>query len=125
MHEWPENDGTVGFKEITKPIISLIKQQYRLRFKGWRDLRYNGYDHDLMCGVTCLPPDQAMTASNLQYSLHDQGRAPLDEIVALAVQLGIEQGRRMHIDNDCKWCKFRIELKDNPETLLPRLSEGG
>lgn len=45
------------------------------------------------CGA--LQPVDALTSESLEYNLTNQGRDVVDVILGLAVQLGIEQGRRL------------------------------
>ena len=104
LKQWPDNMETVLFPELCEPIYSLIKQQYKLRFRGWKDLKYEGYTNHgegAKLGAGSLDPEEAMTAENLRYSLHEQGRDPLREIIAIAIQLGIEQGTRIRHESCC------------------------
>ena len=92
---WPDENGTVQFHELCEPVEDAIRQLYRLRFRGYRDVNWKGYNigkRDLACSFS---PSKALNASNLRYSQTDQGRTPLGEIVGVAIQTGIEQGRRV------------------------------
>ncbi len=63
--------------------------------------------------ATCLTPIERLKNENLKWDLEDQGRDKLDNLIALAIQLGIEQGRRCLRSEEEVWMeikKFRKEL---------------
>lgn len=96
MKEWPEKSAIVRFTDITKPVIRAMKFAYTLKRKNrQRDIPWEGLDIGKEEQVGCFSPVDKLTAFNLEYSLDSQGRDALTEIVGVAVQLGIEQGRRM------------------------------
>lgn len=59
--------------------------------------------------ATSLEAKNRLSAKMLEYSKEDQGRDALDEIIGVAIQLGIEQGRRCFRDSDTfKTLKIRL-----------------
>jgi len=61
--------------------------------------------------VTCQNPIERLKAEYLAYELEDQGRDKLDALIGLALQLGIEQGRRCLRSEESVW----IEIKKMQE----------
>lgn len=109
---WPENDEPAAFEEISEPIIKAIRFAYRLvRRNKTKDIPWSGLDLGQNEKVTCSRPMTKLTADHLAFALEDQGRDALEEIVSLAIQLGIEQGRRMEITRQKEW-DFMSEVHD-------------
>ena len=94
---WPEGGALVHFTELTEPVVRAIEACYSMQPREGildKGVTWSGLDlgaHEL---AICFSPDEALSGSHLRYSSEDQGRSPLEEIIAIAVQLGIEQGRR-------------------------------
>lgn len=117
--EWPENDEPAGFEEISEPILKAIRFAYRLvRRNKTKDIPWNGLDLGQNEKATCSRPMNRLTVDGLAFSLEDQGRDALEEIVSLAIQTGIEQGRRMERTWQKKWdfmCEVRAAQPAEPE----------
>jgi len=80
----------IPLKRTLKDLIFSLKGRSPVK-----DLFYDGFtlgDNEL---VSSLPPDQSLSFKNLCRE-KQQGRDPLDIILGIAVQLGIEQGRRIY-----------------------------
>lgn len=96
MEDWPKDGKTVNFREMTEPVVDAIRFAYRLeRQNDGQDIPWHGLalgKGETVCGPQ---PDEKLNAENLRYDDEDQGRDALTVLVGLAVQLGIEQGRRM------------------------------
>ena len=103
MSEWPENNEIASFIDLVEPVVDAIKQAYKLRFKGYKDLTWRGPSLPESMAAGCFQYDEKFKAHNLKYSCQDQGRSPLEEIVRRDIQLGIEQGRRNAIKERSKW----------------------
>lgn len=93
---WPDDDKPASFSSITDPICEAIKFAYSLKRKN-KDNGFNIGD-DLLAG--CFDPKTALSVENLRYDLEDQGRDALKVIIGIAVQLGIEQGKRRFKDSE-------------------------
>ena len=97
--QWPEKDKTVGFYEIAEPIIKALKFAYRLRRKNLRkDIPWNGLDIGEELKASNFSPDSTLSHESLRFNQEDQGRNALEVIIGIAVQLGIEQGRRIEVE---------------------------
>lgn len=81
------------FEELVAPVIKALRAAYRLRRKPLADIKWEG--PDLVQECHSLTPAERLTAENLRYSFEDQGRSALEEIIGIAVALGIQQGRNM------------------------------
>jgi len=96
MTNWPKNDKHMSFENLTKPVWRAIRKAYKLTSKDYGEsIKWTGPKLPKSMGATCLSYDELLTRENLEYSEQDQGRDPLEELIGIAVQLGIEQGRRL------------------------------
>lgn len=87
------SDKPFGFTEMSDACIKALKFGFsiRRRNKG-QDIPWTGPDYD---PANHLSPGYALTAESMEYAEEDQGRDALTEVVAVILQLGIEQGRRI------------------------------
>ena len=113
MKEWPKDGGLFNFRDLVGPVRTAIEFAYRLeRRNTGRSIPWDGPnvgDRTLVCGFS---PVEKLRCDNLKYSDEEQGRDALTEIVGIAVQLGIEQGRRM-----------AVEKLDTPFVMIEQSSE--
>jgi hypothetical protein len=80
------------FEELVEPVVKALKSAYVLRRKPLANIKWCG--PDISNGFALLPSER-LTAENLRYSEQDQGRHAIDEIIGIAVTLGIEQGKNI------------------------------
>ncbi len=92
MKTWPKNGEPADFEQLVAPIQKAINFAYNLERKN-KDKRipYKGFDSE----NHSIDINKLLSAENLHYSEEDQGRDALCILVGLAVQLGIEQGKRI------------------------------
>ncbi len=86
-----------------------------------KDFDYQGYTqgkNELAC---CLDPETIFTAENLRYDKENQGRDALEVAVSVAVQLGIEQGRRIEKEENGEKIKLLISSMDLTKNILEGL----
>jgi hypothetical protein len=113
IKSWPENGGVASFTDLCEPIVQALADAvgrcmvrtekvkrrngygFRSSTSGIDAIEYHGYDIGEREKVGCSSPDVRLSKKQLQYDWSEQGRTPVDVLVALAVQLGIEQGRRI------------------------------
>lgn len=108
MKPWPKNGKTVRFSDLVKDIKKAVLFAYDVKRKNRKkNIPWNGYDIGDAEKVCCLCPDDHLTAENLRYSESEQGRDALDEIIGLALQLGMEQGRR----NFCSSTPYELLIR--------------
>lgn len=90
---WPEDGSCADFETLVRGVRDALTFNYRLtRRNRTKDTPYHG--HQIGDLHVCMPVEQMLTAESLAYQKTDQGRDALESILGIAVQLGIEQGRR-------------------------------
>ena len=82
--------------------MDLIRQAYSLKRKAAikKGLDWKGPSLPKSLRATCFEFHEKVSAESLRYDEEEQGRDPLEVIIAIAVQLGIEQGRRVVLQED-------------------------
>ena len=94
---WPEDGGHLDFEALTRPVLHAIRFAYDLKRRDRRrNIPWRGPDIVHTGTLACCPTiAERLKAHRLAYSEEDQGRDALEEIIGAAIQLGIEQGRRL------------------------------
>jgi hypothetical protein len=91
---WPVDGSPLNFEDMANSVIALLKDGYKLLRKNrGKDLKYKGPDHKEQ--ACCPPIRERLKAESLAGEMEDQGRNALDIIIGHAIQIGIEQGRRI------------------------------
>jgi len=100
VQPWPL-DGTPGhFETMVLPFVEAIKFAYTMtRTNEGKNIPYDGYDIGRSEKAGSYGPEQTLSAGNLKYSKEEQCRDALTEILGLMMQIGIEQGRRMALND--------------------------
>jgi hypothetical protein len=108
---WPDNGDCLSFELIASAICEAVRFAYKLeRQNESKNIPWKGPNIGQRERATCHQPREQLSAEMLAFALEDQGRDALDEIVAVALRLGIEQGRR--IDRDSVESRMRaIQMK--------------
>lgn len=97
--EWPENSKVVRFSDITDPVKEALQVAMDKGDAVYEDgIEWTGLMQGKFTAAVALAPTVALHAQNLTYSNEEQGRDVYNEIISIAVQLGIEQGRRMMVE---------------------------
>ena len=99
MKKWPKDLTKVAyFDDLSGPIVKALKFVIRNRGVKIADdiiIPYKGYnigEDDLACAFN---PVEKLSTERRNYDRDEQGRDIYDLIVGIAIQLGIEQGRRI------------------------------
>jgi hypothetical protein len=119
MKEWPEGNEVAVFSEIADPLKEAILFGYRLtRRAKKKDVPYDGYRAGVL-NLDCMSPEAALKAESLKYIEENHGRDLLDEVIGIAIQLGMEQGRRMTMRqlNDKKYIITRAIGRETEKVL--------
>ncbi|MBI3632718.1 MAG: hypothetical protein HY226_00340 [Candidatus Vogelbacteria bacterium] len=118
MKQWPANDEPASAGDLIKEVKKAIRFAYKLkRKKLGRDIPLAGPDAP---GGACVGEGSEMLrAEHLKFAQEDQGRNALDEILGIAIRLGIEQGRRIMLKSDSqRYLNFRLKiLRENMRTI--------
>lgn len=116
---WPENDEPADFSQIADPIVKAIKFAYKIKRKNEnKDIPWHGLNIGKSERATCPGPFDGLSMENLKWSLEDQGREAIEELVGLAVQLGIEQGRRIEKCDLRKRLSYRKDFENMIKEIL-------
>ena len=108
---WAKNDKAMDFEDLTAPVVNAIRQAFKLERKDRdKDLKWRGPPLPKSLGPRHFPFDEKLTAKRLRQDEDEQNRDALEVLVGVAVQLGIEQGRRIF--------KAEWEYESNLESLL-------
>ena len=96
IKDWPDNGKPADFGELAESVYPAITFAYRLeRINEGQAIPWKGHTIGKEDLATCFAPDEQLSAENLRYDEEDQGRDALQVLIGIAMQLGIEQGRRM------------------------------
>lgn len=115
--EWPNHNKMAIFADIADPVVKALKVAMKKNRAVYKDgIMWTGLKQGKLTEVTTLSPPATLHAKNLSYSKSDQGRDVFTEIVAIAVQLGMEQGRRTVI-KELKEYSFLFTSKDGKAVI--------
>lgn len=94
MNRWPKDGEPANFEDLVGPLREALGFCYGMdRHRVGEDVPYWGLNvGDLHIN---LPVDEQLSARNLVWQADEHGRDAADVILGIAVQLGIEQGRRL------------------------------
>ena len=92
---WPDTAVPVNFEALVEPLARWLRS-----YIGGRVEIYDGLPLGDQESAGALQPIDALTPASIDYALTHQGRDVYDTIIGLAIQLGIEQGRRLRTRED-------------------------
>jgi hypothetical protein len=94
--DWPKDNKTISFHDLAESVKKATKFCYKLTRKNRdEDVPWKGPPLPKCMQATCLSFEESLSAKGLAFNKNDQGRDAMDVIIGIAIQLGIEQGRRM------------------------------
>lgn len=93
--QWPKS-GTLPFDDLSDAVLKAINELYTLKRKTPKDIKWTGppLEESILTSV-CIQPENVLTIDMLEYEENDQGRKPIEVLIGIAIQLGIEQGIRI------------------------------
>ena len=99
--KWPDDGSPLDYQSLADPIRKAVRFAYEMSRKNvGHSVPWNGPAIGRPEAATSLEAKHRLSAEALKYSEEDQGRDALDEIIGIAVQIGIEQGRRIYRSGD-------------------------
>lgn len=97
--DWPADNKMARFPDISDPIREALQVAMDKGDKVYEDgIKWTGLKQGYHAAVCSPDPSSTLHAYNLNYSKTEQDRDVYREIIAIAVQLGMEQGRRQIIE---------------------------
>lgn len=122
MSDWPGDGSPTQFTSIVDPLRDAVDHLYELRRLPEKDVPWTGLEigqRELGGNYGAV---ERLTAASLRYDEEEQDRDPMRVLLGLAVQLGIEQGRRIFCNEHDLPLKIRDitiryggSLTSNPE----------
>jgi len=104
--EWPVDNKPTSFYHLSGAVREAVDFCYTLRRKNSKeDVPWNGPPLPEFLKAQCHEFHDALTADKMEYQLEGQDRDAMDVIIGIAMQLGMEQGRRslkQDIDDELK-----------------------
>lgn len=127
--EWPADNGLFMFENLSKSVRDALTQAYSLRRKSKKkNIIWSGPPTPQNMKTSVGEFEERLSASSLAYGEDDQGEDALDVIISIAIQLGMEQGRRFHIRNSKNFINYirysNRELTERIKTFDRELSKG-
>lgn len=96
---WPADNKMARFPDISDPIREALQIAMDKGDKVYEDgIKWTGLRQGAHAAACSPDPSSTLHAYNLNYSMKEQDRDVYREIIAIAVQLGMEQGRRQIIE---------------------------
>lgn len=114
MISWPGGDKTLPFEDLCDSVVKAIRFAFTLKRKNAnRDIPWNGPDIGSLTGRV-LGAEERLSAEHLARDQDDQERDTLTNIVAVALHIGMEQGRRLAAESaDFALLKIKAKLYDS------------
>lgn len=99
-NEWNQDYKSEDFGSICDPLLEAMAFIYKplVRQNEDKDFEWNGLPLGGREQACCWSPTATFKAENMAEQEEDQGRTPFEQLLIIAVQLGIEQGRRLAIE---------------------------
>ncbi len=92
---WPADNKMVGFPDIADPIREALQIAMDKGEKVYEEgIEWTGLKQGFKNQATVPSPLEALHSYNLKRSNKKQNRDVFTEIITIAIQLGMEQGRR-------------------------------
>lgn len=91
MKRWPDNGAPASFEALVEPLAKWL----RAYVNNGRVETYDGFPLGEREAGGALQPVDALTFESLKYNFDNHGRDAFDAVIGAAIQLGLEQGRRL------------------------------
>ena len=94
--DWPEDGSQLSFTYLVGAVLHAVHECYELKKKDSGDVDWQGPPLPKFLESSCLDFREKLTAESLAYAREERGLSAIEVLVGIAVQLGMEQGRRRH-----------------------------
>jgi len=97
-HEWAPYPDALDFGKLAAVARNMIEQVADVevtRKPGDEGVEYDGPPLHPRFFVASFKPREALSKEKLDFAEQDQGRDALEEVLAVVLQMGVEQGLRM------------------------------
>lgn len=121
MKTWKKDGSVADFEELVMPFMRAIKFAYKLeRQNENKSIPYTGYGITPTALACDFDVKESLSKGKLAWQDEAHGRSALEVILCKAMQVGIEQGRRMMYNE----IKTSIPLKIRDIDILPYEDKG-
>lgn len=107
--QWPADGSTVEFEDLLEPLRDLADQLFEIKDRtvdgGPPPISYVGYDVHLPTDFGVV---ESFSPDVLSWSVEQHGNDAMFHLLRLALQLGIEQGRRVEANDPMRLFKERL-----------------
>lgn len=104
-------DAPYSYADLADPVRKALKFAYKMRRQNkGQDIPWDGPPIGELQAANCLDFAHNLSAEALEYAEEDQGRDALEEIIGVALRLGMEQGRRITLNSpEIQTLKLKLE----------------
>jgi len=115
--KWPKDESkTIPFRDLARCVRNAFLQGANWeRINKSKNIKWTGPPQGKYSAVVSLAFGVSLRAKTLRVDEEDQGRDFLDRIIGIAIQLGVEQGRRIHNEKNKSWVNMMKMLVKNIE----------
>ena len=127
LKAWPKDGSAVGFNNLSDPLCELLKEAIRKGDEVYKGgLIYKGFDLGETLKMSNHSPKEIFLPENLLSNKINKSITVFDEIIFLAIQMGIEQGRRRKlrdIKNATTLLKNGFTVIESMKKVIDKLSK--
>ena len=114
---WPNKNLMASFSDIVDPLREALQIALDEKKEVYKEgIEWTGLKIGRKNSATLFNPSEALHASNLTHANKSQNRDVFTEILSIAVQLGMEQGRR-EVINELKEVSFMFSSETGKKIL--------
>ena len=115
--KWPKDESKpASFRELAKCVRKAFLDGANWeRINRSKNIKWTGPPQGKYSAPVSLAFGVGLRAKTLRVDETEQGRDFLDHIIGIALQLGVEQGRRIHNEKNKSWVNMMKRLIENIE----------
>jgi hypothetical protein len=122
--KWASNDKPARFDQLSDALVALMSELYpEVDFEDAKpDPTWRGPSLGMREAAIAVDPEKRFSKDYLEWLLESQNRTALGAVIDLALQLGIEQGRRLET-SDRVGAFLEAHRGDSLRALLTRIKD--